>query len=83
MPSAASAEGSSNSSVSTSSGDFWNFKPDVFTISMNCSTSKSSKSMSPDLSYFARLCSSDKTEKASATFWNFSLASTSSKFLSG
>lgn len=34
---------------------------------MNCSTSKSSKSMSPELSYFARFASSDKTENASVS----------------
>mmetsp|Transcript_53373 Transcript_53373/g.155565 ORF Transcript_53373/g.155565 Transcript_53373/m.155565 type:complete len:496 (-) Transcript_53373:178-1665(-) len=50
---------------------------------MNWSMSKSSRSMSPDLSYLSRFFSSESTEKASAIFWNLGLASGSPKFLSG
>mmetsp|Transcript_111653 Transcript_111653/g.320768 ORF Transcript_111653/g.320768 Transcript_111653/m.320768 type:complete len:221 (+) Transcript_111653:672-1334(+) len=50
---------------------------------MKWSMSKSSRSRSPDLSYFRRFLSSDSTENASAILWNFGLASGSSGFLSG
>mmetsp|Transcript_76404 Transcript_76404/g.216036 ORF Transcript_76404/g.216036 Transcript_76404/m.216036 type:complete len:268 (-) Transcript_76404:7-810(-) len=50
---------------------------------MTWSMSTSSKSTSPDLSYFSLFWSSDSTEKASAIRWNFGLASGSPRFLSG
>mmetsp|Transcript_48657 Transcript_48657/g.106000 ORF Transcript_48657/g.106000 Transcript_48657/m.106000 type:complete len:260 (+) Transcript_48657:133-912(+) len=73
-------------SYSSGSGSRWArgcLRPDLRTMFMNCSTSKSSRSMSPDLSYLARLFSSERTENASETFWNFRFACGSSRFLSG
>lgn len=48
----------------------------------NWSMSKSSKSMSPDLSYFKRFLSSDRIEYASVIFWKIGFASDEG-FLSG